>query len=893
MLLGGTMLAACSVDDDLNLSPVAQEANPSAPVFTVSLDNGSDPLTRASWVGGKSQKVTFDSNDVLSLYHGVAITEDPDNPWYESFGGYRNAIYQAEGDGDGLKFVTKAMVEEGGAILIYPADTTDTWYKGRNEAPYITIKDVQTEKTKLNNPYMSEVLTIGEYDKTAGSDVAGYDKKYDIVLKRVGSTLDLTLNLLPNEDIEQLELENAIGVTKVELKDTDEDGNTPFTTSIQVKATGDAAVAYVAATSTKAGAHTTWKNQSDLDTDATATTDNTVSSISTVAIAKDANGNDVASFTLLPMLKDQALKSGEVKVYTNYGSVTLTDPANKTELDDKEKIWSRQVSETEVEKTGITAGLQQVLSNENCLWKPMNVKTSVFYNKANPEQSEKSGYYIPRTVVVDMTNLDMDGLHIKNESQLIDVKKVLEVVGIKRGKTSTFHLDGTEGKFTISDPKAYEAYKFIATYDEQFDDNTTKLEMVLCQDEGEECEVVVLDKAANADGVVPTVLKFGRLDGQKINVELAGKGWTLKGSKTFVNVDSLVVSNGAEVALEDTINVKNPAYIEGETPNVKKYVATTALVNRPEGKITVNDDVILQMNTRNYGTIEVGDDNAKAGTNDVRLRMSGLDVAGLEGTTVNTYLTLVNDIYVSELNYEKAYDKDLKYTTDEAGRGKIYLYNRLATVDDTKARIYNFGYIEIKGSDNGQGSVLLFANSTSTNSKGEDGLPSFSKPFKNEKWGKDNLTALHSGDNIFGVVKFRSTTNPLSNIISNAKGFGKFVSNNFIADTGLVNYVITSATSLGATKPSYLELVNDGQLVQVGAASVAISGALIVPSSVTVSIPVGNGLKVDNIYLKGEIYRAGTFGKNSSTVSAVNYETYVGGDKNDQYKVTSAGDSDK
>lgn len=884
-LLGGVMLTACSVEDDLNLSKEAQEANPSAPVFAVSFEDNENPLTRANYVGSH---VKFQVGDKMSLYHGVTDAN------LETFSGWQNAIYeaQAETDNNGasaLVFRSRAMIVPGKSILIYPAD--ENFSNGLNKdntgdaAPKLTIDENQTARTKEKMPYMSEVLTIDDYrtsDKWNNSK-PGYNKEYEVVMKRVASTLLLTLNRIEPTKAWPAGVEK-ITLKKVELKSTDE--KAPFTKSIAIEALTTPAVARDVTYNDKgditAAKYYSWQNQSDVN-------QNKVESVPAITTTDIDETTNVAQFTLLPtastfnveLEEDEDSETGykvkpaiipdgkgQVIVYTNYGNVTLEDPTEAEVKANKKAglIWNK-LSEANGYPTTISKGLDSLLYNVR-LWTPA-LEGTVFNNKTT-KKVENMGSGMRRQVEVDLNKIDMDGLHITDEDHLIAVSKVLPVIGLK--KESKFYLDGkgSNKEFRIKTKEGRKAYNDIITYSQKVGSNTYTVGLEKCAVSAEKCDVVVFENTGDEGETlkVPSLLAFK--SGTEVQLAVTGTNkWLLDGERTFTNVDSVVVNSGATLQLKGNVANSNPSYKSSSPKNdleKAKYLASTALVNKGNIVTESTDDVVLYLNTRNFGTITVNG----------RLRMSGLSVYGIDGTTAAKSLTLVNEV------------NGKSYTESTTKRGVINLNARLATVDNTNARIYNYGYIEVTGDE---GSVLLYANSTYK--------ADFNAKFKNDKWGQD---VEHTGDNIFGVLRVKSTSNPLTNIQDeeNAKGFVKYKGD--ITSSALINYVEIEKeanTTIGSMSIPYVEYLKGSKnyVVEVqgkGGSNedknkTTVTGGLIVPNGVTISIPANKELSVGNIYLLGEVYRAGTFTITATGTGVKKFVTYVGGAEDDQYKVSSDG----
>ena len=253
--------------------------------------------------------------------------------------------------------------------MVYPADTAFT--NNGSVAPVITIPENQNAKTKELTPYMSELLTIAPYDEDKGN-TAGYGKKYDIVLKRVGTTLILTTVPSNTDKID------GLGVSPLKVSSIEMNANGAFTTSIPVK--------YNAATPYRNSEFSLWTNVSDVDL-AAATVAN---SLTTTDITDNYN----AVFTLLPLKSGVTANNANVVIKTNYGKVTLDNA--------KGNIWGKTATTVTYDKT-VTEGVQEVLDNT---W--TNATKGSFIG-------EKIGKYGKRSIQADMSTLDMDGLHITDQ----------------------------------------------------------------------------------------------------------------------------------------------------------------------------------------------------------------------------------------------------------------------------------------------------------------------------------------------------------------------------------------------------------------------------------------------------------------------------------------------
>lgn len=528
-LVGGIALASCTADEEF--ASVAKQTSPIK--FAVSMETANGGLTKAEMTDG--MKLNFVTGDLMSLYHGIA---DPTT----SFEGYQNAIYEGTAkEGEKLVFTTKSMVLENGAIMVYPCDTTFA-NKG-TEAPKVTIPTEQNAKTKTLLPFASEVLTINAYDEESGSNTAGYGKYYPIVLKQIGSTLKLITKASNTEKIENLKLATPLKVANVEITAKKASDVGAFNTAVKLKATSDEP----ASKST----YSIWTNVSDVDfTGATA-----VGTLKT----KDVVDNFTAIFSLLPAEETTALDKASVKINTNYGSVELVDASV-----DPEKVWN-VVNGTETTAKTIKEGIEYVLQKS---WVKNEGSTNF--------KDEKTGGSFTREIKADMGSLNMDGLHIENESHLLDALKVYDEIA--KNAVVTFYLDGDDnGEFEMN-------AKCFAEYKKRIADANNKITFTPCDEADEECTAVRL--IVKEETEVPAVLKFG----DATNVVLEGN-WKCSSAMATENVSTITVDKTANLTLNGIVSVN----VTGSEQ--------TALVNN--GNVKVENDVVLKVGMTNNGKIVI------------------------------------------------------------------------------------------------------------------------------------------------------------------------------------------------------------------------------------------------------------------------------------------------
>ena len=574
-LMGTFALAACNSEEEFTTP--AQKTSPIT--FEVTLD-GADAATKAEFASGK---INFELGDLLSLYHGIGDAS-------ADFIDYSNAVYEAKacGDGEVLKFVSAAMVNEGEAVMVWPADTMFT--NDGSAAPVITIPAVQDAKTKLLMPYVSEVLTIDAYDDEEMKNVAGYNKTYPVVLKQFGSTLTLNTKAINDDVISNLDVAD-LKVTDVELTAKSATANL-FNTSVALKALG-------IAPTTHTGDFDHWADVTEAD----------FTAVTTSATLKTTDAtNTSAIFTLLPVDAttadvDDHANNAKVVINTNYGTVTVAYASGKTP-------WAKTEDKLgTAEAKTVSDGLEDVLKN---VYIANTTTSSKFRN-------EKTGGKMTRWIEADISKLDMNNLHIKDAEQLIDVLKVLdamkEVAGstVAGAATINFYLDGdAEGVFTMT-PAAAAAYTAHLTA------TAPAITFTPCAVAGEACTAVKF--VAESETEVPTTLAF---ETNPVDAQLAGTWKWSADDKDYTNVNDIVVLEDATLNLSNTVkdatgkrilnygsvNVSGITYLENTIlrnlgtitiPANAEFRVKSALANRAEtladyGKI-YNSGVLATVGT--------------------------------------------------------------------------------------------------------------------------------------------------------------------------------------------------------------------------------------------------------------------------------------------------------
>ena len=623
-LLGGFALASCNADENFTSTPSAQE---SPITFTVSLEDG-DALTKAEVTS--DMKVNFEQGDLLSLFHGVgddvfAPVAAGSTP---AFKGYQNAIYEGTAnEGEAFKFTTRSMVLEGKAVMIYPADTT--FENTGTSEPVISIPSKQNAQTKLLTPHVSEFLNIAEYNgdeiNQNHDNTAGYGRNYDVVLKRVGATLRLTADLQNADKINNLDVA-PLKLTDVELNATDNSLLGVFTTRISLNANSLDRVH-------SASIYPNWVKVSEVDNNK----DATITRVETLSTT-DITDNTTAVFTLLPTQKtsnDEYVQAdaATITVQTNYGKVALSEATGD--------VWTAEVTTEEPEQT-VVEGINNILK-----------KTYIDETRSNSLFSgELVGTSAKRGIKVDVSNLDMHGLHITDENHLLDALKVYDAVC--PGAEVTWILDGNaDGEFVMN-PEAAKAYE------ERMMDANNKISFQINQEAEKPCTIVKF--VATELTEVPAALKFvpkGTAgDDDKPSIVLVGPWKYSSENKAFTLISDITISGEATMQISGIVSA---------TVNQS---ATFSLINN--GAVTVSGTTDLALDLTNNGNITIPQDGQLFVTNGKKLtnNASGLDIygsisnSGNMGVRTNSGGNIYNYGYIKQENAD-AYT----YVTRNANNG--------------------------------------------------------------------------------------------------------------------------------------------------------------------------------------------------------------------------------
>ena len=613
-------LTACT-NDDFDSQNVAEKVSP------IQFEVINNAETRAAMGGANGNTLVWNAedNDLFTLYHGAAAG---------AVKGFENAIYKANANGAGATLTTPSMIKPGKAIMVWPVDTTFR-IKAANKLT-ITIPDVQIPNETHKDiadiiPYVSDLVNIDAYeayDEENGTDynTAGYSRKYPVYMRPMASQLTLKADY-DGTDAQLAKLYDGgtdplingdpikpITVTSVSLKTGDA---TKFTKTVPVQFTDPtSAITAQWHAATGKNANNAWEKVTAFNLDDVAMGDDGVQ-VNTLT-SKCLVGNESSKFLILPQKNmTGAVANGAIEIDTYYGKVliaaTADYPANypasgKYSEDEYNTAWYRYVSESKVADTWENASGAKITTGEFAN-KYKTVAKSTALGMAQTINSfsghvagsglakdEPCGYSLTRYVKVDLSKLNMSGLHIKNDKQLRDVARVWKKLGL--GAVTVYLDGGSTGKFTITQ-KTIDIINSVEPAGEPtFKVKPCQEAYVAATGEHGVCtQIVITENSGNA--TVKDVDFIAKGDGdQKVDVVLAKEttAWNWAGTvkvdenavSKFINLGTM--TNAADATLKT-------AKSNGTANNVK-------LENDGTWNITAGV-VKVQFNVTNNGTVEI------------------------------------------------------------------------------------------------------------------------------------------------------------------------------------------------------------------------------------------------------------------------------------------------
>ena len=597
-------LTACTTDDFESQQNVAQEVSP----VQFEIINCNDAETRATMDGNK---VVFSANDgdLFTLYHGASLG---------AVSGYQNATYKAAAEeGKSAALTTPSMILPGGAIMVWPADTTFRIASSNDLT--LTIPAEQSADVENNIPYVSDLVEITDEDDwdnpTAAYNNAGYNRTYPIYMRPMASQLNLIADYAGTDaTLATLTDIDPIKVTSVELLTTPGGGgSTNFTTRIPVTFT-----AKTPADNTRWNgkvANNAWSHVTGVNRDgATATSDH----LSTKCLT----GNESSKFLILPQpTLTTGIADPGIVVNTIYGKVVIGNPtgenphATQYTADEYATAWYRYLpSDQKLAAVTAEENASAAAASANGLYKTvaqnpgLGMQQTINYMGAYVAKSsvpvvetEPIGVALTRYVEVRLNHLDMSDLHIKTDKQLIDAAKVWAKMGLT-GVTVYLDGDATTGVFEISQTT-------IAKINEINNGKAlaNQFRVKPCTESGEACETIVI----TGGGAIQNLDFIVANSNATANVVLkAGENWTwatttTADSKKAVIVDATATGVGSIINKGTLVSdaTATLAIYNNDTPTADQ-VSSIKFVNAGTWNVT-GGDLTVQFDVTNFGTVNI------------------------------------------------------------------------------------------------------------------------------------------------------------------------------------------------------------------------------------------------------------------------------------------------
>lgn len=578
-LFAAAMLASCSNEMD---EFAAQTENGKG--FKVDLTVVEDqPQTRITWgETGAPVWEKIDKFSVLKLNNGN---------YNEDFTVAANAAYSTE---NGANFTSENVLFLGNHALVYPLQENLIDLNQRIELEAGTDGD---KGLGANSIFVgSNLLNITAAGITVDGKVyndAGYHKKVKVSVRPASAGFIFKLN-----EVNALALDEsdpAVEITKVELKNKT---NAPFATlvTLQNENAGGTGEVLTKAVNLKKDVYSTYEG------------------LKLEAGAK-------AEIAALPnQVIAQAAGDYEIVFTTNYGIVTVDKAIDVTNKDGKIQIAAGPTEKSETNKG----------DNLSFAYELAEMMDRTIKGEAQPR--------IVRSVNVDMSTANINGLEIKNSEQLIAAYRAFDLMGKKTSDNVNFALQADGGKFELTKAaidvitkhaageKAILDYTSISQltisgYEEGFipviDQMPACTELVLA--EGNKLKLDVNNAAA--------VNMFGKITNkgelqltQGTAVEALSKQIINNGTVTFDGAETTIPSyfenNGTvEIAEGQTVNVVVSAFAANSTTDIHGALISKTAYNTIYVGATVNvwGDLLNTVGNElvNLGTINIKDEAAQ------------------------------------------------------------------------------------------------------------------------------------------------------------------------------------------------------------------------------------------------------------------------------------------
>lgn len=561
-LFAAAMLASCS--NEMDEFAAQTENGKGFKVDLTVVEN--QPSTRITW--GETGAPVWDNVDKFSVMKIGAQNMN------ENFKVVANAAYTTE---NGANFTSENVLFIGKHVLVYPL--LENVYNLNQEVRLVAGTDGD-KKLGANSVFVgSDLLDVTEAGVTVDGKVyndAGYHKKVKVSVRPATAGFIFNLN-----EVNALALEEgdpAVEITKVELKNK---ANKPFATQVtlQNENAGGTGKVLTKAVDLKDNVYSTYK-----------------------ALKLEAGAK--AEIAAMPSdATTQAAGDYEIVITTNYGIVTVDEAAMVTSVvDGKELI---QLATGRAEKTD---------ANKNDKLSFAKELTTIIDRAIKGEPQPR----VARTVNVDMSTADINGLEITNSEQLIAAYRAFDLMGKQTSDNVTFTLKATKGQFELT-KAAIDVITKHAAGEKAILDYTSISQLIISGYE-EEAFIPVIDQ-------MPACSELVLAAGNKLKLDVNdAAAVNMFGKITNKGELQLTQGNGTVVLAKPITNEGNLTFGSNEV-NVPVYLANNGIVDIAEGQS-------VKMASAEF--------NDKSTTNIKGELISYPDIYIYPGATIDVYGNLLN-----------------------------------------------------------------------------------------------------------------------------------------------------------------------------------------------------------------------------------------------------------
>lgn len=590
------MFASCSNEID----EFAQQTSQQGFKVGITIDKNA-PETRLA-LSDDGNTATWELGDKFSLFNVGTPALDTD------LTATANAAYKTT---DGENFASENVLFNGDHALVFPLNTSFV-----TSGAEVFVAPITKGETSLGNRsvYLSKTLVEitndglkDEKGNKLNKNQSGYNKDIKVAVRP--ATTAFVLNLKQANQLAITENDPALKITKVQLVALAD--KTPFATKAKLQ---EQNIEYK---------DSKFENRliavpAELATTAEVTYDN---------LPFEANGTTVR---IVALPNTAAITANyAIKVYTNYGVVTINKAAMVSRVKDGKTLIQLA---TPAEKTNDNKDGALSFDTEAAA-----LATAAAKGNAVPN--------VMRDVTVDMSTADINGLEIKNSEQLLAAFRAYDLL---KKTTATFTLTPKDGVFTLTKAAvdAINAHKY----------NNEKGTGANIQTSA--TTIILTGYGTDAYNAIPAI---SQISGKNL-ILAAGNNWAIDvHSAANANAFTSICNKGTmQISMSgwnDKTSVKLNKAVEndgtivfGGNVNMPTAINDTYVdrnskseITGSRGTLTVADGQTVKLQggaTMTYSTINIG---STAGSTAILASSKGTEFSIGNGTTTNVYGSLLNE----------------------------------------------------------------------------------------------------------------------------------------------------------------------------------------------------------------------------------------------------------